>query len=262
MRTLFATVCVRRSTDSDCGRTETIVMFGAMRSCLICLLVAGCQPTTRSSGAQEQSAPQPSTGLSGHADTGDAAVATGSGDESGSIDGVVPTTDAAVIADLTSPADLISPAGLMPLYCRDVTSASRTEMSTDSGHTEYFNIDTSTGTWGTSVYLISGDNSITYDYVGITSSGYLMVAHTFDTVILNPYTVSIDYLDLANAPKHLTLYFPAFSTSNGRKMYFYIANDGSSYYADPQNDGIDDEATEMLSVTAALVPAHLAWQAP
>ena len=59
----------------------------------------------------------------------------------------------------------------------------------------------------------------------------------------------------------VTIYCPAFSTSGGRKMYWYVGSDGTTYYADAEHDGAD-RYEELMTATETMIPEHIARSEP
>lgn len=149
--------------------------------------------------------------------------------------------------------------GATPLRVRDVTAVVR-DGAVD--RTEYFCAQ-SQDAWNNcqAVYLV-GATGTTYDYAGAAYDGHLMVGHTFGTAAAAPYSAVIDYLDADGNGERITAWFPAFSTTGtSSKMLFYVADDGSTYYADAEHDGFRF-AAEVLTPAQAMVPAHLARARP
>ncbi len=144
-----------------------------------------------------------------------------------------------------------------PLRLRDVVGVTR---SAALDRTQYFCAQTQDG-WNNcqGVFLLGG-NDWPYDYPGASYPGaHLMVGHTFGTTAAQPFTTDIEYVADDGHHERITAYFPAFSSGN--KMLFYVADDGSTYYADPEHDGYRF-ANEVLSPAAAIVPEHLARARP
>ena len=111
-------------------------------------------------------------------------------------------------------------------------------------------------------YLLSADNSYIFNYNGASyAAAPLLISFTFGTA-MPAHTEIISYLDGANSQASLTIYIPAFNTTKtGNSMYFYVAKDGSTYFADVNNNGLASNEN-LLSSAQALVPAHLARAAP
>lgn len=147
-----------------------------------------------------------------------------------------------------------------PLALTDVVSGTRSAPQT---RTEYLSLQTGAA-WQNAreTFLFSADSTYTHNYPGRVLDGYLAVAHTFDDVAGEPYTQDLTVVDRAGAQRQVRAYFPAFATTGGRKMIFWVAEDGSTYYADAEHDGVNDEWSEMLPRGVAMTPAHLARRAP
>lgn len=147
-----------------------------------------------------------------------------------------------------------------PLHVRDVVAVTR---SAAVDRTQYFCAQTQDG-WNNcqGVFLLASNGS-PYDYPGASYPGaHLMVGHTFGTVAAQPFTTDIEYVADDGHHERVTAYFPAFSTAaGGGKMLFYVADDGSTYYADAEHDGYRF-AADVLSPAAAMVPEHLARARP
>lgn len=145
-----------------------------------------------------------------------------------------------------------------PLRLRDVTAVRR-DGAVD--RTQYFCAQSSAA-WNNckAVHLLGATGS-TYDYPGASYDGWLMVGHTFGARAQTAFSTTIDYLAPDGTRESITADFPAFDTSDdGGKMLFYVADDGSTYYADAEHDGYH-YAGEVLTPAQAMVPEHLARRA-
>lgn len=115
------------------------------------------------------------------------------------------------------------------------------------------------GDW-TYVHLV-GSTGSQHSYPGAARDGALLVAHTFDSVAPSPFTTDLSYVSPDGRVRTVTAYFPAFTTTGGRKMFFYVAEDGTTFYADPEHDGIS-YSRELLTAAQAIRREHLAARRP
>jgi hypothetical protein len=142
-----------------------------------------------------------------------------------------------------------------PLVMRDVTNVARSGTMTS---TEYFlSILPGTTTDRVYVHLVGWNDATQHTYPGAEREGHLLLAHTFDTDSPEPMTARVDYVDASGAARTLDVLLPAFETSGGRKMMLWVAQDGSTFYADPEHDGVS-QLSEVLAAEVAISPQHLA----
>lgn len=159
-----------------------------------------------------------------------------------------------------------------PLYVKDIESVKvnpklifSNVAVKDGSASEYYHSAEPNKTWWSgsknSLYVVesnsaNGGSEYSGDYPVISSGFPLAVSHTFGTQAEKPYIAAMVY----DSGKSLDIYFPAFKPENPntKKFYFYVADDGSTYYGDKENDGINDIQKELLTVGEAMVPEHLA----